>query len=339
MAESRFIKATAFCGYDKADVDKRLETLYTLIYNLKNEIRESRQLIKKYEEGFSQDKAYENAIAVERAQITQLQVKNEQLSEKNKIRKDELSKKTQENTALKEEIEALKEELEELRLKQLALGNNDTEDLGIIFIEAKKSRDLIVNTAKQEAENCEKNTRKFADELIDETNKKISEMLENAEKKAADIVSAAEKKAAETEAANEELKKNMLKNMDCLNTEITRIKSILGAFSSDTARFISDSTEAISTTQNCINNSVDKQEEKSPVSDNKPTSNNSEKKPENPQKSAIQNHTPNKQNSAAKKQPVTVTPKPAAEKNPPQKDNGGINLDDLLKQANELEKI
>ena len=46
MADTLFIKATASCGYDKADVDKRLETLYSTIYNLKNEIRENKQIIK-----------------------------------------------------------------------------------------------------------------------------------------------------------------------------------------------------------------------------------------------------------------------------------------------------
>lgn len=349
MAESRFIKATAFCGYDKADVDKRLETLYSMIYNLKNEIRENKQIIKKYEEGYSQEKAYENAIAVERAQITQLQVKNEQLSEKNKIRKDELNRKTEENNKLKEEIQVLKDELEELHLKQNALQNNDTEDLGIIFIEAKKSRDLIVNTAKQEAANCEANAKKFAESLIDETNKKIAELLENAEKKAADIVSEAEKKAAETNDVNETLKKSIIKDMDCLNTEITRIKSIMSAFSSDTAKFIANSTEAISSVQEYINKTSDTPQEKTGQQiEKQPAANAVENKNEkteiktqnNSAKSAQASEV-NRQNTAEtpKRQAVHVAPKSVSEKNTSQKDRGGINLDDLMKQASELEKV
>ncbi|MBR6669170.1 MAG: hypothetical protein IKL31_00270, partial [Ruminococcus sp.] len=194
MADTLFIKAAAFCGYDKTDVDKRLDTLYTLIYNLKNEIRENKQIIKKYEEGCNQDKAYENAIAVERAQLTQLQVKNENLIEKNKSRQEELKTKEQENAKLNEEIAALKEEVEVLRLEQLALKNNNTEDLGIIFIEAKKSRDLIVNKAKEEAKEVMDEARKFSEELIAETNEKIRKLIDNAEKKASDTLKDAEAK-------------------------------------------------------------------------------------------------------------------------------------------------
>ena len=192
MADTLFIKAAAFGGYDKNDVDKRLDTLYTLIYNLKNEIRENKQIIKKYEEGYSQDKAYENAIAVERAQLTQLQVKNENLIEKNKSRQEELKSKELENTKLTEEIAALKEEVEVLRLEQLTLKNNNTEDLGIIFIEAKKSRDLIVNKAKEEANEIMDEARKFCEDLVAETNEKIHKLIDNAEKKASDVIKESE---------------------------------------------------------------------------------------------------------------------------------------------------
>ncbi len=357
MAESRFIKATAFCGYDKTDVDKRLETLYSMIYNLKNEIRESKQIIKKYEEGYSQEKVYENAIAVERAQITQLQVKNEQLSEKNKVNKDELNKANDENNKLKEEIQKLNDELEELRLKQLALQNNDTEGLGIIFIEAKKSRDLIVNNAKQEALNCENNVKKFAEELINETNIKIAELLENAEKKAADVIadaekkaagitSAAEKRATEINELNEKLQKTVLNDMERLNTEVIRIKNIMGAFTSDTEKFISNSIDAVSSAKDYINDITTKQLEES--AEIKASENNSEKESDKTEIKTQSNSEKSKDNTesntqkvedAPKKQAVHVAPKPVSEKASSQKSGGGINLDDLMKQASELEKV
>ncbi len=329
MADSRFIKATAFCGYDKTDVDKRMETLYSMIYNLKNEIRESKQIIRKYEEGFSQEKAYENALAVERAQLTQLQVKNEQLTEKNKIRKDELEKKKQENEALNAEIRGLKDELEELRLKQLVLQNNDTENLGIIFIEAKKSHDLIVNKAKSDAAKCESDVKQFADELIDETNRKVTELLANAEKKAAQLIADAQKKADETYANDENLRKTVLMNMDRLNTEINRIKNIMSAFNSDTTNFIASSKEAISSAQKYLV----KQAEKPAKPENKQKSENIKPKNVSVKTETVQNNA-----NAPKKQPAPSAPKQESEKNSQQNDSG-INLDDLLKQAKELNKI
>ena len=82
MAETKFIKISATGGYDKADVDKRLDFLYNLVYDLKNELRESKLLLKNYQDGSDSEKNFENVLSVERAQITQVQVKNENLSEK-----------------------------------------------------------------------------------------------------------------------------------------------------------------------------------------------------------------------------------------------------------------
>ena len=50
MAETEFIKAAAFGGYDKTDVDKRLDSLYSLAYEMKNELRETKLLLEKYQE-------------------------------------------------------------------------------------------------------------------------------------------------------------------------------------------------------------------------------------------------------------------------------------------------
>lgn len=321
MADTLFIKATAFCGYDKADVDKRLETLYSLIYNLKNEIRENKQIIKKYEEGYSQDKAYENALAVERAQLTQLQVKNENLSEKNKARKEELNIKEQENTKLREEIETLKAEVEELRLKQLALKNNDTEDLGIIFIEAKKSRDLIVNNAKQEASSCKDEAKKFAEDLIAETNEKVEKLIKDAEQKAADIIATAEEKNKKLVETENTLKENILTNMSNLDAEIKNIKSVLDEFNLKTSSFIVDSEVLLSGVQDKLNNINEEVPE-----ENTETKNASDEKTDE-----------DKNNTEINVADENEELKPASDNS--SKNESGINLEDLLKQANELNAV
>ncbi len=315
MADTLFIKATASCGYDKADVDKRLETLYSTIYNLKNEIRENKQIIKKYEDGCSQDKAYENALAVERAQLTQLQVKNENLSEKNKARAEEIRIKEQENVKLQEEVTALKEEVEELRLKQMTLQNNDTEDLGMIFIEAKKSRDLIINNAKQEASLYMDEAKKFAEDLIAETNANIEQLIENAKKKAADIIAEAEANKVKLESDKAALREQFLDNIRNVDEEIKKMKAAVENFNSNTLVLISNSEDII----NSAHNKLGKMEEESLNKSSENTEINTVSPPptENPET----------------EQEVNDIPMPST------KNESGINLDDLLKQANELNKI
>ncbi len=328
MADTLFIKAAAFCGYDKTDVDKRLDTLYTLIYNLKNEIRENKQIIKKYEEGCNQDKAYENAIAVERAQLTQLQVKNENLIEKNKSRQEELKTKEQENAKLNEEIAALKEEVEVLRLEQLALKNNNTEDLGIIFIEAKKSRDLIVNKAKEEANEVMEEARKFSEELIAETNEKIRKLIDNAEKKASDTLKDAEAKRKALVDEEVSLKNAFLEKIKSFGDELNSIKASVDAFTAASDAFFDDSKKLLSETEAKASGLA--------------KSDDSVKKPEPPQTNAD-----NGDNAS----PAVETDKKSVADTKPEENNGdnadnqnsnnesGINLDDLLKQAEELNNI
>lgn len=302
MADTRFIKATAFCGYDKADVDKRLETLYSLIYNLKNEVRECRQIVRKYEEGFEHSKAYENALAVERAQLTQLQVKNEKLSEKNKLRKEELNAKERENAQLHEEINQLREELEALLLRHHVLKNNDTEDLGIIFKEAKKSRDLIVNKAKKDAADCKEQAETFANNLIDETNKKIADLMTNAENKAAEIISDAQNKVNECKALEMSIKNTILVDAKNISSEIYKIKNVFAVFGADTSKFIANSERILAEAERKI------------IGEPAPT----EIRPQTSSGSAD-----NSDRSADSNKPA----------------DNEINLDDLLKQAKELNKM
>ncbi|MBR5513326.1 MAG: hypothetical protein IKV85_04985 [Ruminococcus sp.] len=344
MADILYIKAAAFGGYDKSDVDKRLEALYSLIYNLKNEVRECRQLLKKYEEGSSQDKAYESAIAVERAQLTQLQVKNETLTEKNKARYDELKAKEEENAKLIEEITKLKEEVEELRLKQVALKNNDTEDLGIIFIEAKKSRDLIVNNAKQEAATCMEQAKKFSENLIAETNAKIKKLIESADKKTSDVLKEAEIKKKALTDEETKLKQSLLKKLEVLNGEINKIKDSVDTFTTASADFISSSKDIIDTAESKIK----EVNETAPVKKNvaapattpavapAPVTVTPQPAPQTESVKAENTNTPAATQAGENKKKVHVTAKPTVNNNDA---DSGINLDDLLKQAKELNKV
>lgn len=255
MADSRFIKLTAFGGYDKTDVDKRLETLYDLVYNLKNEVRETKLLLKKFEEGSDQEKAYESTLAVERAQLTQLQVKNENLSEKNKAFKEEIKAKETENAALKQELEELKKNLGETELKLSALSNPDgTGALSVIFVEAQKSRELILSTAKKEAEECEKTSRNLANEFITETNNKAAKIIYEAEKQAADIIAKAKNSSEEMKVSEENLKVVMLSDIEKVSGEIRKIRSVLEEFENTGIGLIAKSEKLLKETGNELKN-------------------------------------------------------------------------------------
>ena len=242
-------------------------------------------------------------------------MKNENLSEKNKARAEEIRIKEQENVKLQEEVTALKEEVEELRLKQMTLQNNDTEDLGMIFIEAKKSRDLIINNAKQEASLYMDEAKKFAEDLIAETNANIEQLIENAKKKAADIIAEAEANKVKLESDKAALREQFLDNIRNVDEEIKKMKAAVENFNSNTLVLISNSEDII----NSAHNKLGKMEEESLNKSSENTEINTVSPPptENPET----------------EQEVNDIPMPAT------KNESGINLDDLLKQANELNKI
>lgn len=246
MAESKFIKAVAFGGYDTSDVDKRLEALYDLVYNLKNELRETKLIIKKYEDGAETDKAYENALAVERAQITQLQVKNEQLSEKNKVLKEEAKLKEQENAELQQQVSELSKKLDETSAQLNVLsGKNSTESLGIIFVEAQKSREMIINAAQQEADSIKKSAEEFSEKFISDINARASRIIYDAEKKAADITADAKNNSEQMRTAEVNLRAVMLDNIQSMTEEIHKLQSFIDTFEKESTSLVEKSEKLL----------------------------------------------------------------------------------------------
>lgn len=242
MAETRFIKAAAFGGYDKADVDKRLESLYSLAYELKNELRETKMLLEKYQEDSDEEENFKNLLALERAHITQLQVKNENLSEKIKFFMNEARIKDDENVRLHEIIKKLHNELSDAKLKIITLeGQNATEVHGLAFIEVQKSKDLIINAAKTEAQEVEDNSRKFAEEFIVDTNNKAVRIIYDAERRAAEIVAAARNSAEQIRVSSNNLKVSILDDISKISSEISHIKNFINVFSRNSMEMISES--------------------------------------------------------------------------------------------------
>ena len=242
MAETEFIKAAAFGGYDKTDVDKRLDSLYSLAYEMKNELRETKLLLEKYQEDSEEEEIFKSVLELERAQITQLQVRNENLSEKIKFFREEARIKDDENISLHEIIKKLQNELSDSKLKIITLeSQNITEIQGLAFTEVQKSKDLILNTAKKEAQKTEDNSNRFAEDFIIDANNKASKLIYEAERRAAEIIADARNNAEQIRVSSNNLKVSMLDDINKISGEVSKIKSFVNAFSQNSMEMISES--------------------------------------------------------------------------------------------------
>ncbi len=249
MAETKFIKVSASGGYDKADVDKRLDFLYNLVYDLKNELRESKLLLKNYQEGSDAENNFENVLAVERAQITQVQVKNENLSEKNKCLREEVRVKEIENAELRETVKSLKGKLADAELTINAMKSGGGADaLSVIFVEAQKSRDLILNDANEKAKFTEENTKRFIEEFVTDTNNQASKIIYTAERQAAEIIADAKNQAEQIRVSSNNLKSVMYTEMLGISTKILEIKETISELSNYTVAKLLDAENIIEST-------------------------------------------------------------------------------------------
>lgn len=329
MAETKFIKASAFGGYDKADVDKRLDFLYNLVYDLKNELRESRLLLKKYQENSDAEKNYETVLASERALMTQIQVKNENLSERNKCIKEEARIKENENAELREEVRLLQNKLSDAELSINAMkSQNSAEAVSIIFVEAQKSRELILNSAKKEAQEYEEGTKKFIEEFVTDTNNQASKIIYTAERQAAEIIADARNQAEQIRISANNLKAVMYKELCEVSSNISEIKTAVADFNNICTAKLVNAEKIIEMTDNTIKNGG------IPVFEIP-----KEIKPDYPEEPVYQK--PKAESVPEKKHNAELDKLQAMAEsigdNKPESKKSSISLDDLAKQAEALE--
>lgn len=255
MAETKFIKAAASCGYDKADVDKRLDFLYNLVYDLKNELRESKLLLQQYQSGSDTEKSFETVLASERAQITQVQVKNENLSERNNAIKEEARLKEVENAELRETIRDLQAKLADSELTVRSLqGGGSHEVLGTIFVEAQKSRDMILSEADEKAKAREENSRKFAEDFITDANNQASKIIYDAERKAAEIIADAENHSEQVMVSANNLRAVMYSELRSLSTTAAELRKMVLHFTDVNLSTVAGITDILDRTEQTLNN-------------------------------------------------------------------------------------
>ncbi|MBR4554060.1 MAG: plectin [Ruminococcus sp.] len=250
MAESRFLKTVTFGGYDKGDVDKRLEFLYSQVYDLKNELRETKLMLNKLKEGTSEEAAHESVLANERAKLTEMQVKNEAMSEKLKSAEEDNKKKEAELAELRAAKEELDAALADANVKLTAAsGGGDAAMFGVVFAEAQKSATMIVTTAKQQAADLEADSKKLAENTVIEANNKASKIIYDAEVRAAKIMTDVKNDSSAMEAATGNMKASMLNEVGKIGVEISKLKNMLVEFQQTGIAMLDDSQKLIDDTK------------------------------------------------------------------------------------------
>lgn len=252
MAEnrSRFIKTVIFGGYERTDVDKRLEALYAQVYDQKNELRVTKLMLEKLKKGTDEEKAHESVLAAERAKITEMQVKCETMSDKvkradedSKLKEAEIASLREENEKLKAALEAAKDQLNVLN------AGGEAAALGAVFIEAQKSRDMLINTAQEQADKMKADSEKLAENIVADADNKASMIIYEAEKRSAEIAANALAKSEQMKVASQNLKAAMLQDVVSIGSQMHALKQAMDSFESDGMRIINESEQLLKDTE------------------------------------------------------------------------------------------
>lgn len=253
MAETRFLKTVVFGGYDRTDVIRRLEILNNQIFDLKNELRETKLLMGEYKKGTDEEKAFETVLAGEKAKLTNVQVQNETLSAKIKVLE-------QENQELSDKVENLTASVGDLtkclteangKLDAISL-NDSTKVLTDVFVKAQKSACDITDGARKEADKLEKESKDTAQEIIDEANNTAAQIIYEAEKTAAEKDAETQNKVEEMTVASGNLKAVMYEEVKALQEEFSRIHKAFDEFEQSSASRIDESEKVLAKTERLL---------------------------------------------------------------------------------------
>lgn len=246
MAESRFIRTVTYGGFDRNDVNKRLEYLYAQLYELKNELREAKLAAEEFKKGSSEEKAHESVLTVERNKLTDELVQNEKLTAKlktaeedSKLLEDHISELESENKALKDELKTVKDKLAAFE------AGSDAAALSTVFIEAQKSANLLVENARKDAEEKTSDAKKLAEDTVAEANNTAKQIIFEAEKEAARITAEATNHSEEMKAASGNMKAVLLADIEKMKAEVDKLKGIFAEFEKNGKSGLEDSEKVL----------------------------------------------------------------------------------------------
>lgn len=231
MAESRFIRTVTYGGFDRNDVNKKLEYLYSQLYDLKNELREAKLAAEEFKKGSSEEKAHESVLAVERNKLTDELVQNEKLTAKLKTAEEDTKTLEARVAELENENKSLKEQLKTAADKVAAFeAGSDAAALSTVFIEAQKSANLLVENARKEADEKTADAKKLAEDTVADANNKAKQIIYDAEKEAARINAEATNKSEEMKAASGNMRAVLLKDIEGMKAEVEKLRGIFDNF-------------------------------------------------------------------------------------------------------------
>ena len=253
MAEARFIKTVAFGGYEKSEVIRRLEYLNTQVYDLKNELRETKLLLDAYKKGSDAEKANESVLSGERAKLTQVQVQNETLTTKLKATEEENKNYEQQVKELSSSVAELTEKLKATQDKLTAAqSGGDAAALSQVFIEAQKSADMLVNNAKAEAEKLTSDAKTAAETTIADANDEAAQIVFEAERVAAVRLAESKNNAEAMNVSTNNMKALMLDDVTKLGAEMTQLRTLFQKFMETGLNDISDAEERLFDVSNTL---------------------------------------------------------------------------------------
>ena len=227
MAETRFIKTVEFGGYDRNDVIKRFEFLNSQLFDLKNELRETKLLMEEYKKGSSEEKAHEAVLGQERVKLTSLQVQNETASAKLKASEEDKAKLSEELVALKAAHAEAMKELEDVKSKLNAYeSDNEANALSQVFIAAQASATAVVANANKEADEKKAQTEALVKEMIDDAIHTAAEIVYEAEKKAAETNAETKNASEKMKVASNNLRASMLAEVEGLNEQMAALSEV-----------------------------------------------------------------------------------------------------------------
>ena len=224
MAEARFIKSVAFGGYDKADVIRRLESMNTQIFTLGQQLRAAKMQLEGIRSGEEPEETQTRLLEETQNQLTEAKVAGDTLETKLKAAEAENKRLSDQIDSLNAKITELTDKLIEADTKLAALtADDEAKALSAVFIEAKKSSDMLIDMAKQKAAEIDDNSKKAADKSIEYANGEALRIINDAEKKAAEIIADAMNDASAMEVSTDNLRSIMLDDVKGMAARINSI--------------------------------------------------------------------------------------------------------------------
>ena len=253
MSEARFIRTVAFGGYDKLEVVRRLEYLNSQVYDLRNELRETKLLLESYKKDTDIEKAHESVLAAERTKLTQLQVQNDTLNTKLKASDEENRGYLDELKQMKETVDDLNEQLKAANAKVAALqAHNEAMALSNVFIEAQKSASMLESAAKAKANEIEEHTKKTAESTISDANTEAAQIIYEAERTAAETIADAQNKAEQLNTSSNNLRAVALEEVYAMRDQVSSLLSVLEGFRDDGIGRLTSASQLLDKTENTL---------------------------------------------------------------------------------------